>query len=517
MNGKNKIIVLFLVTILSVALGFVKESVIVYRLGATWQADVFVFASNMPIVLFSAIGSVISTTFMPLYTDIRLKFSNNEANSFASLFLKYVLAVSIFVIILGMIFPDKLIGLMAPGILKNNYENIYLIVRIMLSSLLFLGLAYVYSGILNSYKDVVITSSIQIPMHVMIIVSMMIAYKNIGLVGAICVTALGSVFQMLMMFTKARKRGVRYRKKTTLSKKYMRKAIKMIIPMIIGVMSYQIILIISSSLASRMGEGSITTLNLANKLNTASYSTIGYLLVIVIYPVLAEYAAIDDYKSLNRLVSKGIIVSALLMLPVSILMFFLSKDIVMFLFGYGKFSAEKVLKTSEILKYYSIGLVFWAIKDVLNRTYYSLKDTKTSMYNGIITVLVNLILSLILITKFKEVGLAMASTISSIASVILLIARLKAINIVINYRYIKKSLIKIIIAILGMFFIITVFNWLGIFNDNNRIFIILKMVVYSMASIIVYFLILCILKLKEIKIFTSKFKRRKVERSGKDD
>lgn len=508
MREKYKIIILFLITIVSVLLGFIKESAIVYKLGATWQADIFIFASNMPIVLFSAIGTVISTTFMPLYTEVRIQFSHDEANSFASLFLKYVLMLSLGILLLGMIFPTKIVEIMAPGVLQNQYKYMDLIVRIMLPSLLFLGIAYVFSGILNSYKDVITTSAIQIPMHLTIIISMFIVYDSFGLIGAICVAALGSMLQMLMMLIRVRRFGFAHRMKTPKSKEYMTKSIKMIIPMLIGVMSYQIILIISSSLASRLGEGSITTLNLANKLNTASYSTIGYLLVVIIYPILAEQAALKNYDNLNKLVSKGIVMSVLLMLPVSILMIFLSKEIVIFLFGYGKFSIEKVGKTAEILKYYSIGLVFWAIKDVLNRTYYSLKDTRTSMYNGIITVFVNILLSLLFIVKFREAGLAMATSGSSIVSVILLLMRLKKINISINYNYIKKSFIKIVVAVISMYGILLFLRAVEIFTVNTRNIILLKLITYSIASLMTYYLTLVILKLDEIKTLKIRTSKR---------
>lgn len=507
-KGKRKILLLFLVTIASMLLGFIKESVIVFKLGATWQADVFVFASNFPIIIFSAIGTVIATTFMPLFTDVRINYSKEEANSFATAFLKAIILFCLVLIVLGEIFPELIVGLMAPGILALDYAGLMRIIRIIIPSLLFLGIAYVYSGVLNSFKDVVITSLIQLPMHFTIIISLLLIYNRFGLIAASSAVLVGSIFQMLLMYLNSLKWGYRYRKSTEVSKEYIMKSAKMMGPMIISVLSYQMILIIALRIASQLGEGSITMLNLANKLNTASYSTIGYLLVIIIYPILAEYAASKNYEKLNEIITKSISIASFLMLPVSLLMIFFSTEIIELFFGYGKFTASRIQNTSLILKFYSVGLVFWSIKDVLNRAYFALKDTKTSMYNGIITVTINLIFSLIL-TKYLQVsGLALASSIASVVSVVLLVLRLKNIDIELDFKKLSLSLKKQILSIIAMYFVLLLLSNIELFNMSNKLALFFKLSLYSLISIAAYMLTLNLQKSEEVMLLKDKILKK---------
>ncbi len=78
---------MIIVTLTSIILGFVRESVTVYKLGASWQADSFIFSVAFPGFIFATLGGVISTTFVPLYTDLMINKSKKEANDFANILL----------------------------------------------------------------------------------------------------------------------------------------------------------------------------------------------------------------------------------------------------------------------------------------------------------------------------------------------------------------------------------------------------------------------------------------------
>lgn len=496
MKNKTPIILLF-VTVLSILFGFIKESIIVSSMGISRETDLFVFSTNLPILIFSSIGTVISTTFMPIFTDIRINYSIEESNSFSSSFMKYIIVICLAIVAISELFPKLIVKVMAPGLI--NVEQSEFVIRVIMPSIIILAVLYVFIGILNSYNRVIITSAVQIPMHVTIIISVLFVYKAFGIKGAIITLLLGSIIQVLLFYIPVNRLGWKYCKKTKMTNKFTKQALVMIAPMAIGVMAMQINSVISSNIASRLEEGSMTIINLANKLNTASYSAIGYLVVILIFPILSEYAAKKDINGINNSLEKGIKISFLIILPIMVLMIMLGEDIIKLFFESNNFNGDNIEKTTNVLIAYSCGLVFWGIKDILNRAYYSLKETKISMVNGIITVIVNIILSLLLIQKFNIVGLAMANTGASMISVVLLIRNLKLINIKLNSRSILKFASKLCISATIMIISVVFANKLGLGNIDDKTKLLIRLITIGGIGMAVYSSICFIMVKDELK------------------
>ena len=88
--------------------------------------------------------------------------------------------------------------------------------------------------------------------------------------------------------------------------------------------------------------------------------------------------------------------------------------------------------TSQALVLYSIGLVAMA-RLLLNRVYYSLQDTKTPMINGAISVVFNIVFNLILVKYMAHAGLALATSIATTPSPLLLYGLKKKIGLRLGY------------------------------------------------------------------------------------
>ncbi len=90
------------------------------------------------------------------------------------------------------------------------------------------------------------------------------------------------------------------------------------------------------------------------------------------------------------------------------------------LFGRGAFGIQAISMTTTALFYYSIGMLGFALRDILSMAFYSIQDTKTPMINSTIAIFLNIILNLILSKHMGIGGLALATSISTIFCTILL-------------------------------------------------------------------------------------------------
>jgi len=151
--------------------------------------------------------------------------------------------------------------------------------------------------------------------------------------------------------------------------------------------------------------------------------------------------------------------------------------------------------TSIPLIFYSIGLLSNGIKEIFNKSFYALHDTKTPVINSILAIIINIILNFILLEYMGIAGLALATSISSILCSILLYFNLKRkVGSIIDNAFVFK-LIKITLSSFTMIIVsLLIFKLLNLFVFSEKISFLIT--VGIAAS--VYFIFLRIIKLQEV-------------------
>ncbi|NLL49354.1 MAG: hypothetical protein GX249_12320 [Firmicutes bacterium] len=115
----------------------------------------------------------------------------------------------------------------------------------------------------------------------------------------------------------------------------------------------------------------------------------------------------------------------LLVIPSTVGVMVLSREIVVLLFGRGAFTPEAIDLTASALFYYSVGMTAFGLKDVLIRAFYALQDTKTPIMNATIAVIINIVLNIVLSRFLGIGGLALATSIAGIVSTFLMFITLR--------------------------------------------------------------------------------------------
>ena len=173
----------------------------------------------------------------------------------------------------------------------------------------------------------------------------------------------------------------------------------------------------------------------------------GIALGIALLPKLSTYIKTNaNPEKIFNLQNRSIEFSIFISIPAVIGLVILSEPIISILFQRGAFTAMDTYYTSLILIYFSLGLPAYILIKVLNPIFFSREDTKTPLYITLVSVLINIILSIIFIKYFREIGIAIATAISSWFNVIILYFVLKMRNQIIMDHKCKTNIFKIIIA-----------------------------------------------------------------------
>lgn len=213
-----------------------------------------------------------------------------------------------------------------------------------------------------------------------------------------------------------------------------------------------------------------------------------------------------DKQGFIKYLTKSIIIICLFLIPITFGMLFLSKEIVTVFYERGKFDSSAVVLTSMALFGYSLQLPFAGIRDILNSSLFSMKKTKVTTINGIIGVVINIALSIILSKYMGVLGIAIATSVSSLVIALLLLNSTKEVVGSFNISEVIIKISKIILSSTLMILILYFIN--SLLSIENSFIIILTD--GSLGAVI--FMIMCkILKIEEfneaLNMIKMKFKK----------
>lgn len=508
-NVAKTSLMLMIVTVLAKVLGFGRELVLASTYGANMYSDAYLVALNIPTVIFASLGIAISTMFIPVYTEIENNQGEKDAIQFANNTFNIIACVCIIISILGLVFAEDIVHILAIGFKGEIFKVCVDFTRILMIGIIFVGLTYLANAYLQIKGNFLIPGIISLPYNIIIIIAiiMSVRYSSYIMVWG---TLIGIIVQLLLQIPSILKSGYKYRFTIDLKDSNLRKVVVLVAPVFLGVAVNQINTMIDRTLASTLIEGSISALNYANKLNLFVMTLFITSISTAVYPLLSKLSSINkNKKEFIDTIIRSINSIILLVMPISVGAILLSKPIVKLLFQRGGFDSRATTMTSIALTMYSIGMLAFGLREILGKVFYSLQDTKTPMINGIITVVINIFLNIILMKYLQLAGLALSTSISSIFCVFLLFKSLQKKIGYFGQDKIIKTTIKSIIAVIPMG-IMTLISYKFLYECINKGLIgdMVALIISIAIGAIIYGIAIIIQKVDEINIIINLFKNK---------
>ena len=500
---KTTALVLMLIILTSKITGFFRDIVLAQTFGAGEITDAYLTALNIPVVLFDGISAALGTTFIPIYFKIKSSKGQEEVNKFTSNILNIVILVSLVFVLLGVIFAPYIVKIFAVGFKGDVFDLTVNYSKILIFSMVFIAINGLISSYLVASGNVYISGAITIPFNIFVIIAIIFASVTESYV-MVYGTLIAYIAQLLFQLPLLIKKGYKHRLTVNLRDENIRQILFLVIPVFIGSYINQINAVVNRTLASTLDSGSITALNYANKLNMFAVGVIAVAISTIMYPILSKLASEGNKKLFKINISKSINMIVIIMLPIMVVMTTFSKEIVKVLFEEGSFNSHDTYLTSTALFFYSIGILSYGLKELLAKSFYSLQDTKTPVRNATISVVINIVFSIILVNIMGIGGLALASSISATVTTMLLLISLRKKIGKIGFSYILKTFIKGAIASIVMYIIMRIaYNYIFIYGSRfaleSRKFIAFNCFISVILGMSTYLIVVLALKVKEVK------------------
>jgi putative peptidoglycan lipid II flippase len=406
-----------LATLSSRILGFIRDMVLARLFGATPAADAFFVAYRIPNLLreLFAEGSM-SSAFIPVFTEYHARRSRQETWELASAMFTTLVTILTAVTLLGVLASPGIVWLLAPGFHDDpgKLSLTTLLTRLMFPYLLFISLAALAMGMLNSVRAFAAPALSPVLFNLCIIgfallVSPWLAEPIYGVAAGVVV---GGLAQFVMQLPGLRRRGLLFGWRFQPGHPGVRRIGWLIVPSLLGMSVTQVNITVSTILASFFAGGP-TYLFYGMRLIQFPLGIFGVALATAILPTLSAQAARGSLDELRKTLGFGLRLILFIIIPAMAGLILLRGPIVHLFFEHGTFTAADTRATALALLCYAVGLWAFAGVRIIVAAFYSMQDTKTPALSAAASVLANLMLSLVLMAPLQHAGLALATALAS--------------------------------------------------------------------------------------------------------
>ncbi len=406
------------------ALGFLKQALIAYYYGATADTDYYFIANGFVLGCISCcVGALIMAT-VAVYTNLRIKEGNEKATKLISGLIEISIPITLGVVILVVLFAPYISRVLAPGLDQNEISEISKYIRALSPSIMILSIQFTMSAVLDSNK-----SFFAPRMETFI-------YNSFGILACIFVSRLLGIFALVfaqiaavLVFSVflmiAARKYFKYEFVRIKDIPKLKETRNALIPLLIASSAIYINELVDKAITSGLGEGATSHLYYAQTLNQFVTMILVTNLANMMLSDFSEKVAKNDIQEVKMRLFKVNNLLLCILLAVSVFVVICAKDIVTLVFFRGNFTVEAVEYTSITLIGYAIGFVFVALNEMVARGLYAFHDMKRVMVSSIVTILFNIVFSLVLSKQYGIIGVSLGTCFAALVGVIINLFLLK--------------------------------------------------------------------------------------------
>ncbi len=494
-------------TIISRLLGYLRDILIAIFLGTSFLADVFFVAFRIPNTFRRLFAEgTFNAAFVPSYSSEMVR-GKNRSNKFANEVFNFLLLILFTLVLLLQIFMPAFVSLIAPGFINDNEKmNLAInLTRITIPFLMMVSLASFFSAILNSHNRFAESAAAPIILNIILIVILLfgrlldddlVYFLSYGV-------TLSGLLQLIFLYCFVKKHfELKFDIKLKISKK-VNVFFNKLIPSIFSSGVTQINILIGTIIASFQASA-VSYLYYADRIYQINLAIAGIAIGVVILPHLSKQISLKNKKKINLIQNKALELCLFLSIPASVALLIAANQIISALFGYGQFNESSVLNSAKALYYFSLGLPAFAMIKVFSSFFFANHDTKTPFYISLLSVLLNILISIYYFRLIGFIIIPIATTISSWFNLVILFLFLKKRNLfsfneIFIIRFFKIVFSSILMGLFFNYLMILFSDQLSFENSFKSFFLILSVILGLGFYLLISYLIKAF-QLKDIKL-----------------
>ena len=494
-------------TIISRLLGYLRDILIAIFLGTSLLADVFFVAFRIPNTFRRLFAEgTFNAAFVPSYTSEFAK-GKSKAHKFAGQIFNLLFISLLFLVLIIELFMPIFISLIAPGFVDDGkkIELAITLTRITFPFLMFVCLASFFAAILNSHNKFAAASAAPIILNLILIGILsfgkvlndqLVYYLSYGV-------SIAGFLQIIFLYKfVVNFYSVKFDFRFRITKQ-VKIFFKKLLPSIFSSGVTQINILVGTIIASFQASA-VSYLYYADRIYQINLAIAGIAIGVVILPQLSKYVQLKKKDKILLVQNKALELSIFLSFPATLALLVGSEEIISALFGYGSFNEFAVKNSALALYYFSFGLPAFAFIKVFSSFFFANHDTKTPFYISVISVLLNIFVSVYYFSEIGFIIIPIATSISSWFNSILLFLFLKNRQLFYFNQIFFVKFIKIIFAsiMMGLFFnfMLNYFQNELAFNQSIKSFYLVLSVILGLLFYLIVSYFIKAFQMNDIKL-----------------
>jgi len=514
---KNTAFMIMISVLISRILGFFRTALIPIKMGGLGDiTDAYNAAFLIPDLMYGLIvGGAIAASLIPILSGFIEKKEEKRGWEVTSSFINLMMIVMFLISILSVIFAPQLMGIIAKGFKTQDPSKMELTIELtrkLLPIAFFMMLSGLCNGILNSYSYFAIAAFGPTFYNLACVLSILFLSNdnpalNYGVDNVVIGITVSAFLYFLLQLSFTLKHLKNYKPHIIINDKDFKIMMKLAIPSLLTSTLMQVNMIVSKSYTTLYSKGSLSALELANKTWQMPLGIIAQAIGVAVLPGLSALFVKKKYDEYGNRLNTSLGLVLFLGIPSAFAFAVFSESIVQLIFNFdNSLTRENIQLTGAILTFYSVALIAQSVNTIMNRAYYSTKNSTIPFTAGSVSIIINFILaySITMYTNIGVKGVALAYSTATILNMIILTSNFK--KRVPNYKisknfpkYIKmimaSTVMAIVVYVLDKYVMLTVFN--GEIINISKLNQLLWVMVVVIVGVIIYLILSYVFKIEE--------------------
>lgn len=488
---RRNLIVLVLGMVITKSFAFVQNLALSYAYGTSLISDAFILVLTLPNTVFGSISASLGQCYVPVYCNNK----GQEKFCLSAYNMSLITSFSIIGLLVSCIlffFAEPVANLLAFGFSNESKDIVVDLIKIVAWSSTFVFYVGILQGYFQSKGHFFILAFISLPISIGIIVAIYMSFTG-GTIALGVGVLLTYCFQAIILFSIAMVIGFKLsisRIKTVTP--YLKKTIRMLLPLFLSSIIIDLNAMVDKSFATSIGVGMVSGMDYGYKVVGIAYAIIANPILTIEFPNISKLYSSKGVEKGNDYTKNLLFNMSIIYIFLLSFLFIFSREIVEVIFMRGNFDINSLNITSNSLALYSISILPMVFRNILDKVFIANMDTKTPLFNTLITVVMNIIGDIILSILWGYQGLIIATILSFAFSCFYLFKK-----IIQKYAFkffkndLKNFCVLFIIDLFVLIFFITIRHALfGNQELNTSAMILVLFLIFVFAALIYYFALL---------------------------
>jgi putative peptidoglycan lipid II flippase len=415
-----------ILTGLSRVAGLGREIVARSYFGTSGAMSAFTLAFQVPNLIRALVAdAALSSAFVPVFSELlenkRRREALHLASALAGLLLVALTALTLAFILVAPALMPLFTGHDSTPVLDDLAVGLS---QVLFPIVVLLGLNGLVVGILNAHEHFTIPALAPLVWNLVIIgglVGLTPLFEGDDRLYAYAIGVLaGTLVQLVMCLPQLRSIGYPLRISFDFRRDpRVRQVLLLMLPVSLGLGLINVSLLVNSAIGFLVSNEAPTAIDAAFRIYMLPQGMFSVAVATVLFPVLSRLATRRDAAGLQALIGSGMRQISLLLIPSAAAFLALATPIVRLVYERGAFDAESTAQASEALFWFSFSLPVSGITLLLTRSFFSLQRPWLPTRLALVSIVVNIAVSLALYKPMGIGGVVLGTTVSNVVLCVL--------------------------------------------------------------------------------------------------